>query len=74
MDSSDQIFRLNKADKDPTTPWTITHHKTGKRLCFINEWPDWQVRVRDEKNPEISGDKRGQWYIGHEKAGTFTWV
>ncbi|KAF5004996.1 hypothetical protein FDECE_8521 [Fusarium decemcellulare] len=74
MDSEDQIFRLDKANDHPDTPWTITHLDTGKLLAFINGDTTYQVRVREKNHEQIRDNRGGYWYIGHGKAGSFTWV
>ncbi|KAF5662961.1 hypothetical protein FHETE_7706 [Fusarium heterosporum] len=73
MSSRDQIFQLNKADIDPTTPWTITHLNSGKRLCFLNGKVGLPVNVRDKGDSKIP-KQGGHWYIGHGEAGSVTWV
>ncbi|KAG5661894.1 hypothetical protein KAF25_004133 [Fusarium avenaceum] len=74
MDNDDEIFKLEKANSHPDTPWTITHKKTGNLLLFLNGSPDWQVRCRANGDSGIVG-KAAHWFIGRGSSDSnTTWV
>ncbi|KAF4335146.1 hypothetical protein FBEOM_11009 [Fusarium beomiforme] len=74
MGNADEIFKLEKANDHPTTPWTITNIKTGKLLVFLNGATGCDVRVREKNSPEIEG-RSAYWYIGRGAPDRHTtWV
>ncbi|KAI6777470.1 hypothetical protein HG530_001415 [Fusarium avenaceum] len=74
MKNEDEIFVLNKADRNPNTPWTITHKSTGNLLLFIDDKLNNDVRCRPKHDSGIVG-KAAHWFIGRGSADyNTTWV
>ncbi|CAF3629965.1 unnamed protein product [Fusarium graminearum] len=71
MRNPDEIFRLQKADDDPNTPWTITSTECGKALAFDTSQIGIDIRMR--KLDQVR-DRSAQWYIGRGAEGQHTWV
>ncbi|EMT71699.1 hypothetical protein FOC4_g10010214 [Fusarium odoratissimum] len=74
MSNNDEVFKLEKANNHPDTPWTITNLASGKLLVFLNGETDWQVRCRESNDPNLVG-RSAYWYIGRGAANyNTTWV